>query len=221
MYEWDFGLIWLYREVFVRGAWVTIEITFFSIVFGTAIGIFLGLGRASKSPWVRMPVSIYVEIFLALPVLVLLIWIYYCGPILLNLHLSSFWTAVTGLSLSLSAFVAEIVRSGLLAVPRGHTEAARVVGMTSLQALIYIEFPEALKVMMPPLISMYISTLKLSSLASVIAVYELLHSAQNLITTTFRPLEIYTAVALVYLAMVLPLVVLTRRFESESGWRFS
>jgi polar amino acid transport system permease protein len=91
---------------------------------------------------VRIPVSIYVETFLALPVLVLLIWIYYCGPLLLNIRLSSFWTAVVALTLSLGAFVAEIVRSGLLSVPRGQVEAARALGMTPLQALVYIEFPE-------------------------------------------------------------------------------
>ncbi|MGD0253374.1 MAG: ABC transporter permease subunit [Verrucomicrobiota bacterium] len=100
------------------------------------------LGRAAKSPLVRIPVSIYVETFLALPVLVLLIWIYYCGPLLLNIRLSSFWTAVVALTLSLGAFVAEIVRSGLLSVPRGQVEAARALGMTPLQALVYIEFPE-------------------------------------------------------------------------------
>ncbi len=221
MYDWDFRLVWHYRWVFLQGGWITLELSFLAIVLGTAIGTLLGLGRASRFLWMRLPISLYVELFLAFPVLVLLIWIYYCGPILFNVHLSSFWTAVVALTLSLSAFVAEIVRSGLKAVPKGQIEAARALGMTQIQALIYIEVPQALRVVMPPLLGMYISTLKLSSLASVIAVYELLHSAQNLITTTFRPLEVYTVVAAVYLIMLLPLILITRRIESIKGWRLS
>lgn len=221
MYDWDFGLIWRNREVFIQGGWITVQITALSIVFGTAGGSFLGLGRASKSPWVRLPVSAFVELFLALPVLVLLVWVYYCAPLFLGINLSGFWTAVLVLSLSLSAFVAEIVRAGLLAVPRGQVEAARVLGMTRLQALIWITVPQALRVITPPLLGMYISTLKLSSLASIIAVYELLHSAQNLIMNTYRPLEVYTTVAAVYLILILPFVLVTRHLEAVKGWRMS
>src|ERR1035438_9753713 len=125
MYDWDFGLIWRNRAVFVQGGWITVQITALSILLGTAGGSVLGLGRASKSRWLRLPVSAFVELFLALPVLVLLVWVYYCAPLFFHINLSGYWTAVTVLSLSLSAFVAEIVRAGLLAVPKGQVEAAR------------------------------------------------------------------------------------------------
>jgi polar amino acid transport system permease protein len=91
--------------------------------------------------------------------------------------------------------------------------------MTRLQALIWITVPQAARVITPPLLGMYISTLKLSSLASMIAVYELLHSAQNLIMNTYRPLEVYTTVAVVYLILILPLVLVTRHLEAVKGWR--
>lgn len=221
MYEWDFGVVLRYKWVFIQGAWMTLQITFFAVIIGTLLGALLGLGRTSKLLWVRLPVSVYVELFLAIPILVLLIWIYYCGPILLGVNLSGFWTAVLTLSLTLSAFVAEIVRSGLLAVPNGHIEAARALGMSKAQTLRLITIPQAIRVMVPPLLSTYISTLKMSSLASVIAVYELLHAAQNLIMTSFRPLEIYTAVALGYVVMVLPFSFLTRRYEATKAWRLS
>lgn len=221
MYEWDFGIILRHKWVFVQGAWITLQISFFTIILGTVAGGFLGLGRSCKTRWIRFPASVYVELFLALPILVLLIWIYYCGPILLGINLSGFWTAVLALSLTLSAFVAEIVRSGLLAVPTGQVEAARALGLSRAQALTRIVIPQSIRVMVPPLLSMYIASLKMSSLASVIAVYELLHSAQSLIVTTFRPLEIYTVVALVYVAMVLPFAFITRRFEASRSWRLT
>lgn len=221
MYEWDFGIVLRYKWVFVQGAWITLQITFFSVILGTLLGALLGLGRSSKRIWIRFPVSVYVELFLAIPILVLLIWIYYCGPILFGVNLSGFWTAVLTLSLTLSAFVAEIVRSSLLAVPNGHIEAGRALGMTKAQTLRFITIPQAIRVIVPPLLTMYISTLKMSSLASVIAVYELLHSAQNLIMTSFRPLEIYTVVALGYVIMVLPFAFFTRRYEATKTWRLS
>lgn len=221
MYDWDFSIVIRHKWVFIAGAWITLKITFYTIVVGTIGGVVAGLGRSSNRKWIKIPASVYVELFLALPILVLLIWIYYCGPIIFGINLSGFWTSVVGLSLTLSAFVAEIVRSGRSAVPEGQVEAARVLGMTRFQGLRYVVLPQAIRVMVPPLISMYIATLKMSSLASVIAVYELLHSAQNLIVTSFRPLEVYTAVAVTYLVMVLPFALLTRRLEASQVWRLS
>ncbi len=221
MYDWDFNIVFQHKEVFLSGAIITLEITFYAIIFGTLLGAVLGVAKKSKSPYIRIPANIYIELFLALPILVLLIWIYYCGPLLFGLNLSGFWTAVLALSLSLSAFVAEIVRSGLISVPIGQIESARGLGLSSFQTITRIVLPQAIKVMTPPLLSMYISTLKMSSLASVIAVYELLHSAQNLILSSYRPLEVYTAVAISYLILILPLTLLTRRFETSKKWRIS
>lgn len=219
-YQWDFSIVWRNQDVFVNGALVTLQLTFFAITLGTLWGFLLGLSRLSKFKILRAFTSLYIEIFLALPVLVLLIWIYYSGPLLFRfLNISNFWTAVLALALSLGAFVAEIVRSGIEAVPRGQVEAARGMGMTFLQATRKIVVPQAFRVMTPPLLGQYITCLKLSSLASVIAVYELLHSAQNLITYTYRPLEIYTAVALTYVVLIFPFSLLTRRLEASKKWR--
>ncbi len=167
MYEWDFGIVLQHKWVFIEGAWITLKVTFFSIIFGTAIGGLLGFWRGSKFRTVRLLISIYVELFLALPILVLLIWIYYCGPLIIGISLSGFWTAVVTLSLTLSAFVAEIVRSGLLAVPKGHIEAGRALGMSHIQTLVRIVIPQAIMVMIPPLLSVYISCLKMSSFKNI------------------------------------------------------
>lgn len=219
MYDWDFSIVLRHRWVFIHGALISLKVTFFVILFGTAAGLLFGLARSSKRRLLSIPAGVFVEVFLALPILVLLIWIYFCGPILFGVNLSGFWTAVLALSLTLTAFVAEIVRSSLHAVPNGHSDAARGLGMTGVQAMRYVVLPQALRVMIPPLASMYIDTLKMSSLASVIAVYELLHSAQNLIMSSYQPLEVYTAVAVIYLVLILPFALLTRRYEAAAKWR--
>ena len=219
-YDWDFSIIWQYRLVFWQGAIWTVLVTAGSIFCGTLLGILLSVLRLARPWWLRVPAFLIIELLLALPVLVLLIWIYYCGP-LIGLRLSGFWTAVLALSLSLSAFVEEVIRGGLASVPPGSVEAGRVLGLSRFQTLRWIVLPQALRVMTPPLLGQYISCLKLSSLASVIAVYELLHSAQNLITTTYRPLEIYTAVAGAYVVLILPLSLVTRRIEASKSWKLS
>lgn len=218
MYEWDFSIVWLHLDVFINGALITLALTFWSVIFGTVGGVLLGLGRLSRSRWIHFPAIGIIEVFLALPVLVLLVWIYFCAP-MLGLSLSGFLTAVVSLSLSLSAFAAEVVRSGIAAIPSGQLEAGRALGMSRFQVLRKIVAPQALRIITPPMLGQYLTTLKMSSLASVIAVYELLHSAQNLISVTYRPLEVYTTIAIVYLIMILPISVLTRKLEARYAWK--
>ena len=204
--------------VFIDGALLTLLITLWSIILGTGGGFLLTLGRTSKMWWLAVPSAVIIEVLLALPVLVLMIGIYYCGPVI-GLKLSGMATAVLALALSLSAFVEEIFRAALSAIPRGQVEAARALGMSQVQASIKIVIPQALRIITPPLLGQYIGCLKLSSLASVIAVYELMHSAENLITSTYRPLEVYTALAVMYLILILPLSLITRRFEATQVWK--
>jgi polar amino acid transport system permease protein len=221
-YQWDFSLVMKYMPFLLKGAIVTIELTILTIVIGTLLGIIFAMLLRSKIVALRWFARVYVEVFLAIPVLVLLVWLYYCLPILLpRFTLDSFSTAVIGLTLSLTAFVAEIVRGGIDSVPFGQIEAGLTVGLSMKQVYRHIILPQALRTMTPPLLTQYITVLKLSSLASVIAVYELLHSGQTLITHTFRPLEVYTIVALIYVGMVWILIAIVRRIEALKGWRIA
>ena len=213
-YSWEWSVVGAYFPALLRGAWLTIELTAASILFGTLLGIVAGVMRASSVRVLRWSVAIYIEIFLALPVLVLLIWVYYCVPILFpGVTLSNIATAILVLALSLGAFVAEIVRAGITGIPRSQVEVAWSMGISGLATLQHIILPQASRLMIPPLMGQYITCWKLSSLASVIAVYELVHSAQNVISVTYRPLELYTAVAVFYLAMILPVNLILKRFE--------
>jgi len=146
----------------------------------------------------------------------MLVWFFFCVPVLFGgLRISAFTSAVVVLSLNLSAFVAEIIRAGLNGVPRIHIESARAVGLSSLQTVRYVTLPIASRLVLPPLIGQYINTVKLSVLASVIAVPELLNRTTDIISQTYRPLEFYTVLALLFLIILLPGTLLFKHLEEK------
>jgi len=171
------------------------------------------LGKLSKNVLIRAVSVFTVEVFTGLPVLVLLVWLFYALPVVTGIAVAALPTAVFALSLNLAGFSAEVFRAGIQAVPRGQIEAACILGLTKAQTLRRIVFPQAMRLILPPLSGRYIETIKLTSLASVIAVNELLHMGQNLISVSFRPLEVYTVIALLYLLVIIPLVLVLRHCE--------
>jgi polar amino acid transport system permease protein len=214
MYHWDFRVVWLYKEAFFNGLLVTLGLTALVCIFGTILGLFLALGRLARSGVVKALSIAYIEVFLALPLLVLLLWMYHAltfvSPVL---RLSGFQAALLAMTLNLAPFIAETIRAGIESIPRGQGEAALSVGMSYSQMLRRIILPQAIRRVTPPLLTQYITMLKLSPLASFIAVAELLKSANDVILTTYRPMEIYTAVAVIYLIIILPLTLGTRLLE--------
>jgi len=215
-YSWDFRVILLYKAAFLAGTILTVKLTASSILLGTVGGVLLALGRLSPRLVFRWPSIAIIETFRALPLLVLLVWLYYCTPILFNVRPGAFLSAAIGMSINLAAFAAETFRAGIEAIPKGYVEAARALGMSQNQTMWRIILPQVTRQMLPPLLGLYITMLKLSSLASVIAVTELLHSANNVITKTFRPLEVYSTVAVIYILIVLPATFLSQRLESAN-----
>lgn len=213
MYEWNWQIISSYKLVFVQGALITIELTFFAMIFGTALGIVIAFLKKSHNQIFSFIAKSYIELFRAIPILVVLIWIFYTVPILFDWQFSAFVAAVIALSLNLAAFVAETVRAGLESIPHNQFESGLALGMPPSQVMLKIIMPQAVRNMIPNLMGLYITELKNSSLASIIAVNELLHRSNILISETFRPLEIYTTVAIVYLIIILPLVHLSRQLE--------
>jgi len=213
-YNWDFSVITTYKLAILKGTVMTIGLTLTSLLLGTCFGLILCFMKISRNPAPKLLAKIIIDTFTGLPLLVLLVWLYYALPIFTGIHISAFVTAVMALSLNLGGFSAEIFRAGIQSVPTGQVEAAISLGMTRWHTLRRIVLPQAVKVIIPPLSGRYIETIKLTSLASIIAVDELLHSGQNLISISFRPLEIYTAIAFIYLAMIIPLTLFLRRFEN-------
>src|SRR3989344_5497090 len=215
MYTWNWNIIWVYKTVFIQGALVTIGLTLIAIILGTILGVIFAFIKRSANPVFSYLTRIYIELFRAIPILVLLIWVFYVLPIIFGLRLTAFNSAILALSLNLSAFVAETVRAGIESIPAGQFESAYALGMNKFQAMWHIIFPQAIKNMIPNLMGLYINEIKNSSLASVIAVGELLHQSNTLISNTYRPLEIYTTVAIMYLVIILPLVFVARIFEKR------
>ena len=215
MYTWDLNVIWRYKYVFLKGTIVTVELTIYTIIFGTLLGLVLALLFHTKNSILRYSVRIFIEFFRSIPVLVLLIWVFYSVPALLAVRLSGFTTAVICFTLSLSAFVAESVRSGFESIPTTQIDAAKIIGMTRLQTIKRIVLPQVIRQTIPNLMNQYITLLKLSSLASIIAVNELFHSASDLISSTYRPLEIYSFIAIVYILMVIAFSQISKKIESK------
>lgn len=214
-YNWQFHLLIEYWPVFVRGAVVTLQITLGAALLGVLLGLPTGILRESRAAWLRAPASVYVEFIRATPALVQIVWIYYCLPILLGIQLEAMTAVILALGIHCGAYIAEIVRAGINAVDKGQFMAARSLGMSYVVALRRIILPQAAQKMIPPFINEFANLMKLSTLGSMVAVYELLQESNNLITSTYRPLEIYTFLALVFFAITFPWIWLSRRLEQR------
>lgn len=214
-YSWQWQFVWDYRGVFVRGAEVTAQLTFWSLLIGLALGLLFGLMRSSRLMLLRLPASIYIDAFRATPILVQLVWIYYALPIVMGLQMGNITAACVGIGLHEAAYVAEIFRAGITSIHRGQSDAAKSLGMSYGQAMRRIILPQAVRRMVPPFINEFATLMKLTTLGSVLAVNELLHEAENLINNTYRPLEIYTAVAVVFGVLIYPFILLSQRLEKR------
>lgn len=213
MYTWDFEVLWRESRLLWQGFWVTLELSVLSILAGTVVAMILTL-LSFLSPIGRFLARCYIETFLALPVLVILVWLYHSGPTI-GIVLPGFWVGTLGLSLSLGAFVAESIRSGISAVPQGQVLVASMMQVPKFHVWKRIILPQALHVAFPSVLSQYISCIKLSSLCASIAVNELVYAARTAIAVTFRPLEFYTAVAVLYVLMIVPLTYVARCVEAR------
>lgn len=219
MYDWRFEVLWDYGSVFLDGALITIQLTLFSFVLGIVLGLFIALCRLSNLAVIRLPATLYVEVFRSTPALVQLVWIYYALPIITGIRLSGFASIGIGLGLHTSAYFGEIFRGGILSIERGQVDAAKSVGMVYHQAMWRIILPQAVRRMIPPFMNETANLVKLTSLGSVLAVYELLHASNVLITTTYRPLEVYTATAVIFAIIIYPLIYASRLLEKHWGTR--
>ena len=212
MYDWQFQIIWNYIDVLLWGLGHTLLLALFSFVGAWLLSIPLALGKLSEDRLLNVVVSTIVEVMRDLPLIVMLIWMYYCLPFL-GLELSPWVTAFIALSLNLSAYAAEVLRAGIRSVPRGQIEAAYATGLSRWHTFAHIVMPQATRTMIPPYLNLLVMVTKFSALASIIAVPELLYQARDIVTNTYRPLEIFTAVAVLYLCLLVPLSLIARYAE--------
>ncbi|AWN53304.1 amino acid ABC transporter permease [Methylobacterium sp. 17Sr1-1] len=218
-YEWDFGLLAQNWPVLLRGLLVTVQLWVPAMAAGLALGLLLGLARLSRSGWVARPALGAVELFRGTPVLIQLIWFFYAFPIVIGLQLSPFAASLLALTLNTAAYCAEIFRGGIQSVARGQFEGARALGMTRAQVMRRVILPQVLRRMLPAFTNRGIELAKVTSLASVISVHELMYQGRLLSSTYYRPLEILTTVAIVYFVLIYPGSVLSARLERRLAAR--
>jgi polar amino acid transport system permease protein len=218
-YDWQWGVIWSNWHLFLQGALMTLFLTGSSIAIGLVAGLFLGLAKLSARLWLRVPAAVFVEVFRDTPLLVLLLWIFYCLPILTGLKIDIIESAILGISIHASAYLAEVYRAGIQSIDRGQMESARSLGMSFWQGMQRIVLPQAVRRMIPPFLNVTADFMKASALASVVGVWELLRQTSNLIANTWRPLEAYTAAAVTYLLLIYPVVWLTGYLERRLARR--
>lgn len=212
-YQFDFALVLQSLPVLMRGLSVTVQLWIPSLVIGLVGGFFLALARLSDRAILRMPSLAYIELFRDTPVLIQLIWFFYAFPIIIGVQLSPFTAALLGLALNTSAYCAEIYRGGIQSIARGQWEGARALGMRRSKILQRIILPQVFKRMLPAFTNRAIEVAKMSSLASVLSVNELMYQGRLLSSTYYRPLEILTTVAVIYFVLIYPGTWLSSRLE--------
>ncbi|MDE0758703.1 MAG: amino acid ABC transporter permease [Pseudomonadales bacterium] len=181
----------------------TIILSLASIVLAMVLGFLIALPGIAANRTARVINVTYVELVRAIPLLVLILWVYYGLPQVAGISIGIFLASVLALGISDSAFQAEIFRAGIQSVPKGQIEAADALGLRYSPKMRLIILPQAIKVILPPLGNQFVYILKMSSLASVIGMQELTRRANELVVTEYRPLEIYTFLILEYLVLIL------------------
>jgi polar amino acid transport system permease protein len=212
-YQWSFGFLWHYRWLFVTGVEVTLAYTFGTILLGLLLGLFVGMARLSKSRLVNVPLIAFIEAFRCTPLLVQIVWFYYALPVLLGIQIPAAAASIMVLTFYTGAFYAEIFRAGFISIERGEWDAARALGLRPWQMMRRVILPQAVKRMVPPFMNQSITQLKNTSLVSTIAVPDLLYQGQLITADTYRPLETYTVVALVYFTLLFPATIFAQLYE--------
>jgi len=214
-YRWDFTFLWQYRGIFLEGLGLSIAYTLATMLLGLILGLACGLGRLSRHRTITLPIQGYVELFRCTPLLVQLVWFYYALPVIINVQIPAPLAAILALALYVGSFYAEIFRGGILSIEHGQWDAARALGMTRQQLMRRVVLPQAVKRMIPPFMNQSVIQLKNTSLISSLAVGELLYQGTVVTAATYRPLEVYTVIAIIYFAILFPLTLLTQKLETR------
>jgi His/Glu/Gln/Arg/opine family amino acid ABC transporter permease subunit len=176
----------------------TLRLAVPAVILGFALGILIGLARLSRSAWIRIPSTVYVEFFRGVPLVMVIFWIWFIIPAMLGTSLPEYGIALTAFVIFEAAYLAEIVRAGIQSVPHGQVEAAAATGLTHSQTMRTVVLPQALRNMIPALVTQFIVLLKDTSLASIIGYVDLTKAAQIVNAREVRPFEVFIFIAVVY-----------------------
>ena len=201
----------------IDGLYYTIALSVTAILISIFLGLVVALPGLARQRPPRMVNRVYVELVRAVPILVLILWVYYGLPQVADISISVFWAGVLALAISDSAFQAEIFRAGIQSIDRGQHEAAHSISLSYVDKMRYVILPQAIKRILPALGNQLVYMLKMSSLVSVIGMEELTRRANELVVTEYRPLEIYTVLVIEYLVLILVVSAGVRWLEMRMG----
>jgi len=202
-------------QFLLSGLSITISISLLSIFFSLLIGFFvslLGMSPTKIFIWIN---RFYIEIFRSVPLLVLLLWVYYGLPVIFGISFGPFVAGIISLAISDSAFEAEIFRAGLQSISKGQRDAAKSIGLNKYQEMRFIILPQALRIILPAIGNQFVYVLKMSSLVSIIGLADLTRKANELVVSVYRPLEVYTFLVLEYLILIVIISFFVRKLEKK------
>lgn len=214
-YAWDFRPIWQNSDMLLTGLVNTLRLSAAAILAGLVFGMILALGRLSPRRWLSWPAVAVIEFYRNTPPLVHFFWYFYGLPIIVGVTLSPFVAAWLALSIQSGAFFAEVFRGGIQSVERGQWEGAQALGMTQARIMRRIILPQAIRRMIPPLMERSFELVKTTALAATLAYGDLVYQAMVLSSQTFRPLETYTSVAVIFFVVLFAASLAMRAVESR------
>lgn len=213
----DFTPVWAGWANLLRGALVTVEITACALALGCLLGLLVGIGRLNpKRRWLYGACTAYVAVIRGTPLLVQLFILFFGLPHF-GILLPAFLCGVLGLGVYSGAYVSEIVRGAIQSIDRGQTLAAQSLGMTPAVAMRQIVLPQAVVRMIPPLGNEFIALIKNSALVSLLTIHDVMHEGQKIISVSYRSLEVYLAIALVYFLLTGTVTLVLRHWERKLG----
>ena len=202
-FEFKWHVLIRYQSFLIDGVLITIQMALLGMSIALTLGLIIALMGKSGIKFLEIFSDIYIQIFRAIPLFVYLIWMFYGAAMLTGINVPAFSTAVICLSMTHSAFMAETYRAGIESVPKGHTEAGLSVGLSRFQVMRYIILPQAIRTILPPIGNEFVIVFKSTTILGIIGVDELVRKAQFATTLSFRPFELYSAVAVIFVIMVI------------------
>lgn len=216
-YKFDWNVIEKYWPEILKGLIITIQISLAGMAFSILLGICLANGKLSNNLLIVRISSSITELFRSIPLFVLLFWIYYGFSLKFNFALTEFEAGVLALGITGGAYMAEVFRAGLLAVPIGQLEAAYSIGLSKMQSSMFIIFPQAIRIIIPPMVNIYIGLLKGATIVSVIGVSDMIYVARYVSLETFAPFELYSLVGIIFISLTLSISGFVYLLERKLG----
>lgn len=209
------SLIWENRVILLKGLGTAIAVSITALIISLVIGLIFALARMSSKRVISILASSYVNIFRGIPALVSVIWVYFGWSLLFGYNFNVYQAGVIALTLLYSAFFCEIYRAALIAVPKGQREAGLALGMTRVRIFVSVTMPQATKIAIPNIGSMYIGMIKDTSTFAVIGLVEVVRVTQNLNSVNFQPFVLYTAAAVLYVLVAFVVDFIFRAIEKN------